>query len=214
MRKYVVIAAAAAAAMTWAAAAAEHREDVHVHLDVRFGHNQSYVDRGVVVAAVPHEAIVVHSGPTRYWFHAGVWYRPQHGHYVVVGPPLGVFVPVLPAFYTTIVLGGASYFYANDAYYAWRPAQHQYEVVAPPADAETAQVTSNSAASTDKVFIYPRAGQSEDQQAKDRYECHRWAVDQTGFDPTLGNPPTSEAKRDDYQRAMSACLEGRNYTVR
>jgi hypothetical protein len=213
MRKLVWIAAVWASVGFAAGATAEVR--VSTHIDVRFGHNHSYVDRGVVVASLPHEAIVVHSGPTRYWFHAGVWYRPQHGRYVVVGPPVGVFVPVLPAFYTTLVLGGFTYYYANDTYYAWRQGPHQYEVVAPPADADGAQVTANNEAggATDgKTFIYPRGGQSEEQQAKDRYECHRWAVDQTGFDPTLGTPAAGQAA--DYQRAMGACLEARDYTVR
>jgi hypothetical protein len=34
------------------------------------------------------------------------------------------------------------------------------------------------------VFMYPAKGQSQEQQDKDRYECHRWAVQQTGFDPS------------------------------
>jgi hypothetical protein len=214
MRKLAWIAAVWAVVGFAGGATAEVR--VSTHIDVRFGHNHSYADRGVVVGALPREAIVVRSGPTRYWFHGGVWYRPQHGRYVVVGAPIGVFVPALPAFYTTLVLGGATYFYANDTYYAWRAAQHQYEVVAAPADAESAQVTATSGGGTDgKTFIYPKAGQSEDQQAKDRYECHRWAVDQTGFDPSLGSPPAGQAaKVDDYHRAMSACLEARDYTVR
>ena len=33
------------------------------------------------------------------------------------------------------------------------------------------------------MFIYPKKGQSKDQQQKDQYECHLWAVDQTGVDP-------------------------------
>ena len=34
------------------------------------------------------------------------------------------------------------------------------------------------------VYIYPNKGQSAQQQDRDRYECHSWAVGQTGFDPT------------------------------
>lgn len=34
-----------------------------------------------------------------------------------------------------------------------------------------------------QIFIYPTEGQSPDQQNRDRYECHTWAVQQTGFDP-------------------------------
>jgi len=35
-----------------------------------------------------------------------------------------------------------------------------------------------------QLFIYPDRGQSPDQQARDRWECHNWAVQQTGFDPS------------------------------
>jgi hypothetical protein len=38
------------------------------------------------------------------------------------------------------------------------------------------------------IFIYPSKGQSQEQQDKDRYECHRWAVQQTGFDPSKPQP--------------------------
>lgn len=41
------------------------------------------------------------------------------------------------------------------------------------------------------LFIYPAKGQSQEQQDKDRYECHSWAVQQTGFDPT--RPSTTYA---------------------
>lgn len=35
-----------------------------------------------------------------------------------------------------------------------------------------------------KVYFYPMQGQSAVQQDRDRYDCHVWAVEQTGFDPT------------------------------
>lgn len=35
-----------------------------------------------------------------------------------------------------------------------------------------------------QLMIYPMKGQSNEQQSKDRYECHVWAVQQSGFDPT------------------------------
>jgi len=33
------------------------------------------------------------------------------------------------------------------------------------------------------LMIYPKAKQSAEQQSKDKYECHEWAVNQTGFNP-------------------------------
>ena len=70
----------------------------------------------------------------------------------------------------------------------------------------------------EKLFVYPRKGQSEEQQAKDRYECHRWAVGQIGWDPTQSKGVVPEAqmnqKRADYKRAMGACLDAHDYTVK
>jgi hypothetical protein len=34
------------------------------------------------------------------------------------------------------------------------------------------------------IMIYPMKGQSNEQLSKDRYECHVWAVRQSGFDPS------------------------------
>jgi uncharacterized protein YcfJ len=34
------------------------------------------------------------------------------------------------------------------------------------------------------MLIYPAKGQSAEQQQKDEFECHQWAVQQTGYDPT------------------------------
>ncbi|HEU4617967.1 MAG TPA: hypothetical protein VFV10_07990 [Gammaproteobacteria bacterium] len=63
-----------------------------------------------------------------------------------------------------------------------------------------------------KLYVYPSAGQSEKQMADDRYDCHVWAVDQSGYDPTLGAGKKSDA--EDYTRAFTACMEGRNYVVK
>ncbi len=45
-----------------------------------------------------------------------------------------------------------------------------------------------SYAQSSGMHIYPSKGQSQEQQEKDRYDCHRWAVRQTGFDPSQMNP--------------------------
>jgi len=35
-----------------------------------------------------------------------------------------------------------------------------------------------------KIFVYPNNGQSPEQTERDRYECHVWAVKETGIDPS------------------------------
>jgi hypothetical protein len=139
-----------------------------------------------------------------------------------------------------------------------------------------------------KIFVYPANGQNAEQTDRDRYECHVWAVQQTGVDPSRAdanpyervvvepaNPPgsataagaiggailgaliagprnagaglvlggatgaivgsaadanaqqqarmtqqqinqtmaTGRAHADSYRRALSACLQGRGYTI-
>ena len=98
----------------------------------------------------------------------------------------------------------------------WSASDGGYVVTRPPADVTPSTVAPVSAASNEP-FVYPKNGQSEQLQANDRYECHRWAASQAGFDPTQpGAGPTGPEgqNRAAYNRAFTACLEGRGYSVK
>jgi hypothetical protein len=43
-----------------------------------------------------------------------------------------------------------------------------------------------------RVFVYPANGQSPEQTDRDRYECHIWAVQQTGVDPSRADASAYE----------------------
>lgn len=192
--------------------------DRHEHFDSRYNHNRAYPTRGAYVRELPRERVIVYDRMRRpYYRYNGAWYAPRRSGFVVVGPPVGVFVNVLPPFYTTVWFGGVPYYYADDTYYLWRDREREYEVVDPPQGAASTASTIPAEQDSD-VFVYPKNGQSSEQTARDRYECHRWAVNETGFDPTQsgGNVPEEQraAKRADYRRAEGACLEGRGYTVK
>jgi hypothetical protein len=45
------------------------------------------------------------------------------------------------------------------------------------------------------VYAYPQNNQTPDQQERDRYECHSWAVQQSGFDPSGPNVPPHDRYR-------------------
>jgi hypothetical protein len=186
------------------------------HMDARYAHNHYYPTRGYVAPVLPRGYLSVDHFHDHFYYAGGVWYRPAGPRFVVVAPPVGVFVPILPPFYTTVWFGGVPYYYANDAYYVWSPSDNQYEVVAPP-DGSGDTATTQAPASDD-LYIYPKNGQNEDQQAKDRYECHAWASGQSGFDPTKSGggvaPQDANNMRSEYNRAMTACLEGRGYSVK
>lgn len=52
------------------------------------------------------------------------------------------------------------------------------------------------AATADDIFIYPTKGQNQQQQDKDRYECHTWAAKETGFDPSRPQNISSNTASD------------------
>ena len=145
-----------------------------------------------------------HGGRGGYWhgrWWGGVW-------------PLGMFVVGLPWYYETFWWGGVPYYYADSTFYRWNDGVSQYEVVAPPGDDAAGQ----GPAVGGDLYVYPQQGQSEEQQKQDRYDCYRWAADQTGFDPTKPDGGVNANDASDassaYRRAEGACLEGRGYTVR
>ena len=183
--------------------------------DNRYAHNQYYPARGYRAPALPPHPYPVHYHGSAFYYTGGVWYRPAGPRFVVVAPPIGVAVPILPPYFTTVWFAGVPYYYANNVYYRWAPSQSSYIVTDPPGAPDSATTTQPDQGD---IYAYPARGQSTDTQARDRYECHRWAADQTGFDPTqpLGGVAASQstARRADYQRAETACLEARSYTVR
>jgi hypothetical protein len=160
-----------------------------------------------------------------YW-HGGYWPRAYYGW------SYPWFLGALPAVYATYWWGGIPYYYSNNVYYAWNSGYNGYVVTDPPpaegddssgsssedgsydsaepGSGPTASVSGNGGSA--EVYAYPKNGQSDEQQATDRYECHKWAVAQSGYDPTRGSQASGNTT--DYRRAMAACLDGRGYSAK
>jgi hypothetical protein len=64
-------------------------------------------------------------------FCEGLFYRYSPAGYVVVQPPIGAMVPMLPPGYTTVFINGMPYYYYGYTYYTMAPGG--YVVAAPPA---------------------------------------------------------------------------------
>jgi len=135
--------------------AGESGTATHQHLDSRFSHNRYYYDRGYAVHTPPAGGVANLTGRNgeRYCFQGGnwyrwrgEWYRSWGGAWVVVDAPLGLFVPALPPYYTTIWWGETPYYYANDTYYLRDAEQNNYEVVGPPDRLKAATATRAAAA--------------------------------------------------------------------
>jgi hypothetical protein len=60
------------------------------------------------------------------------------------------------------------------------------------------------------LYVYPARGQSPEQQNRDQYECHNWAVSQTGVDPTAAAaaPPQGGVLRGGARGAAVGAVGG------
>jgi len=171
------------------------------------------VPAGHRVHALPrsYSRVMVHRRD--YYYHGGVFYRPYYQNYIVVGAPIGARVGWLPPGYVSFGLGGHDYSYFNATFYLWDEPRREYVVVERPEGADEALAGAPGfEASAAELYVYPARGQSDAQAGRDRYECHLWAVDQTQFDPSMGD--ADAAQSGEYRRAITACLEGRGYTVK
>jgi uncharacterized protein DUF6515 len=184
-------------------------------LDSRYNHGRYYPPMGTVRPALPEGYRPYYRGGNRYYFSGGIWYAPRGPGFVVIAPPPGLVISVLPPYYSTVWFGGVPYYYADNVYYSGQPDQNGYAVVDPPDNADAPSPPPDSAPQDD-LMIYPKNGQSKEQQAADQFECHNWARGQTGFDPTQPGGGVSgdpDAARSNYNRAISACMQGRGYQV-
>ncbi|MBV4538121.1 DUF6515 family protein [Pseudomonas urmiensis] len=158
--------------------------------------------------------------PDRYWkvpyrgqdyfYSGGYWYRPHGAGYVVVRPPYGVRVTYLPSYAQEVWLSGALFFLVADTYYRYQADSREYVVVSPPA---SMPMPAPQAGNGYDVIAYPSYGQTPQQQDQDRYQCHRWAVEQSGFDPAQASYAPAANVADTYRRALGACLSGRGYSI-
>ena len=66
-------------------------------------------------------------------------------------------------------------------------------------------------AAAQDLYVYPSRGQTDQQLADDRYACHRWAVQESGFDPSQFNeiaPPRTVKVPVPENEAEGAAAKG------
>jgi len=59
----------------------------------------------------------------------------------------------------------------------------------------TQPVRNQNIAAITQMYFYPAKGQTTEQQSRDHYACYNWAVDQTGFDPSISSIVTEQRVR-------------------
>jgi hypothetical protein len=66
----------------------------------------------------------------------------------------------------------------------------------------------SAAAQSGGLYIYPAKGQDKNKQDEDRYDCHSWAVSQTGFDPSKPQEITPSSGNQPYRPSQPHVLRG------
>jgi hypothetical protein len=158
---------------------------------------------GILVPFLPPFYSRVWVGPRPYYYANDVYYVRGAQGYVVVDQPPGVIsiapppgMPLPP----------------DDAVTELGPASNSMPaaVAATPPVTAIAPSTNAAQAGDNQLFVYPRQGQSAEQQNRDRSECNSWAIGQTGSNASSSGEQMNPA----FMRALGACLDGRGYTVK
>ena len=174
-----------------------------LEFDHRYHLDRYYPKRGLVVAALPAGSVAVDYRSGNIFFHAGAWFKRDGTRFVVITPPLGVVVPMLPTDYATIRRAGTPYYYADGVFYA-AASSVGFTVSAPPLDATRALPFEPAA----PVFPAIPAGtgarpKTAEQTEADRTGCTTWARAQ----------PLASSDDTMFQAAFDACMQGRGYAV-
>ena len=86
--------------------------------------------RNAVITSFPFSYQTINYGGYGYRYYSGTYYRPYNRAYIVVAPPVGLFINVLPFGYRRIVVRDYPYYYYNGTYYDQD--RENYKVVTPP----------------------------------------------------------------------------------
>jgi hypothetical protein len=179
---------------------------------------------GLVVASLPSFATAVSGSAGLYFYANDTYYRPRPdlGGYEVVNDPVdsapaGSYAPSQAAPLYSATAAPPPGALAVPASAAAMTAAVPAMAAAQPTMAAPAAAGQFSSRPPQMVALSPNNGQTPEQQARDRYDCYRLALGQTGYDPLhpKGGMPTAQSseQQDAYDRVRTSCLQGRGYTV-
>jgi hypothetical protein len=172
---------------------------------------------GLVVTSLPAFATAVAGSAGLYFYANDTYYRPRPdlGGYEVVNDPVdsapagtSAPPPAAPMYAAPATTAAPLAVPASAAGMTAAMAAVQPAMAAP---AAAGQFPTRPA---QPVSLFPNNGQTPEQQARDRYDCYRFALAQTGYDPlhpqanAQGSP-----QADAYDRVRTGCLQQRGYTV-
>ena len=94
---------------------------------------------GFILPILPPEHLLITLAAGTFYFHAGNFYRPAPGGYVVIEAPIGATITALPPGFTTVNVRGVTYYSYGGIYYVQSP--NGYVVVEKPVAQATPPAT-------------------------------------------------------------------------
>ncbi len=89
-----------------------------------------FIAIGTAIDILPQGFVTITVGPSRYYYHRGVFYRPHRGGFLVVPPPYGAVVDVLPPGHVMVLVEHDPFAYYRGFFYA--PRTERWVVVRAP----------------------------------------------------------------------------------
>lgn len=86
---------------------------------------------GVRIGYLPVGYATVHVGWHSYYYYDGLYYNNVGGQYVIVNPPVGAYVSVIPPDFQPVIFNGRTYYADNGVFYILTR-HHGYKVVNAP----------------------------------------------------------------------------------
>ncbi len=98
----------------------------------RFFYYHDHPDYGYRIHYLPGGGYTIWAGGTRYYYYDGLYYtNVGYGDYVLVNPPIGVYVSSIPPDFQPVSINGRIYYTDGGVYYILTR-NHGYKVVAQP----------------------------------------------------------------------------------
>ena len=103
----------------------DHQGDRHFY---RWHDHPRY---GIHLHVLPAGYLTVRVGLHRYYYYDGLYYNYAGGEYIIVSPPIGAYVSVIPSDFQPVIMNGRTYYTDNGVYYILTR-HHGYKVVVAP----------------------------------------------------------------------------------
>jgi hypothetical protein len=108
-----------------------HDDRGYHHDDHAFYRYHDHPHYGLHMHFLPEGYLTIWVGMHRYYYYDGLYYTYIGGDYVIVNPPIGAHVTVIPPDFQPVLINGVTYYTDNGIYYILTK-HHGYKVVVHP----------------------------------------------------------------------------------